>query len=323
MSFRLRHEQHPNAFGKDPTTWVLEDDAGNRLDVWPALGFNAFRWSASGADLLDCDPTFFEIQKPTRSGFPILFPFPNRIRDGRFSHDGRSYQLPLNDPTQRNAIHGFALNEMWTAEAIVGDSDAILRGRIDLQMPLWPASARLTVEYRLGVNSLHVVARVESLDRPLPFGLGYHPYFRVEPFGGGEAIVRVAANEILELVDSLPTGRRLSPDPSKDLRRGLAFAGLSLDDAYTSLTGGAGPVATLTHPNGSRQLEMFVSPEFRDFVAFIPPHRRSIALEPYTCTTDAINMRDSGWRELPANSSWDATVRLEYHDRSATECVQV
>ena len=31
--------------------------------------------------------------KPTRSGFPILFPFPNRIRDGKFDWQGNTYQL--------------------------------------------------------------------------------------------------------------------------------------------------------------------------------------------------------------------------------------
>ncbi len=320
MSFRLRHEQHANAFGKDPTTWVLDDDAGNRLDIWPALGFNAFRWTASGVDLLDCDPAFFEIQKPTRTGFPILFPFPNRIREGQFTWQGRAYQLPRNSGT--NAIHGFVLNDAWEATASVGIDDAVLTGRFDLRGdPSRWSAATLTVDYRLSTNRLQVTARVQSLDETLPFGLGYHPYFQVAPFGGDAAIVTLAADQMWELRDNLPTGKREGVSDSKDLRSGRPFGLLTLDDAYSSLTpkavaNGLGWIGGVHHPQQSQRLDLFVSPEFREAVAFTPPHRRAICLEPYTCTTDAINLQaqgiDAGWLELPPRTTWQAVVRLEY-----------
>ena len=48
---------------------------------------------------------------PARSGTPILFPFPNRIRDGQFTFEGRNFRLPAtNGP---NAIHGFAMEAAW------------------------------------------------------------------------------------------------------------------------------------------------------------------------------------------------------------------
>lgn len=310
MSFHLRHEQHANAFGKDPTIWILDDGAGNRLDVWPALGFNAFKWTVGGVDILDCDPTFFEIQKPTRSGWPILFPFPNRIRAGRFTHGGRDFQLPLNSPKGANAIHGFVLNDPWDATFHDGGVRAELRGTIALDTPLWPAPAKLDVTYTLRKTSLQVDARVESLDQPLPFGIGYHPYFRLEPFGGDEAVVTIAADEVWELTDNLPTGRRHAPAPEKDLRGGRAFSALNLDDAYTSLTPRVdGWIAGIRGP--SAKLDIFVAKDFHQFVAFTPPHRRSIALEPYTCATDAIHLKDAGWIELPPRTTWHATVRVD------------
>ena len=321
--FRLRHEQHSNSFGIDPTIWILEDDAGNRLDVWPALGLNAFRWTASGVDLLDCDPAFFQVRKPTRSGWPILFPFPNRIRDGQFTCRGRAYQLPLNCPTGKNAIHGFVLNDSWKASVDIAADHATLTGKIEFDgnHPLWPGAGTLFVDYRLGVNSLTVTARVQNKSETLPFGLGYHPYFLVAPFGGDSAIVRLAADRVWVLKDSLPTGEITAPGPTKDLRGGLAFGSLSLDDVYTRLTPTPGPdglgwFGGVSHPTGTRRLDLYVSPEFRDAVAFTPPHRRSIALEPYTCTTDAINLQakgfDAGWLELPPNANWSAVVRAAF-----------
>src|SRR6266436_4622520 len=90
---------------------------GQYAEVWPAFGFNCFSCKIQGADglfdLLYSDPTLFADGQPTRSGVPILFPFPNRIRDGRFTWAGHTYQLPLNDPAQKNAIHGFACRVPW------------------------------------------------------------------------------------------------------------------------------------------------------------------------------------------------------------------
>ncbi|MEL6811880.1 MAG: hypothetical protein AAFP76_11135, partial [Bacteroidota bacterium] len=37
----------------------------------------------------------------------VLFPFPNRLEHGLFSHEGEKYQLPINEPERNNAIHGF------------------------------------------------------------------------------------------------------------------------------------------------------------------------------------------------------------------------
>ena len=36
----------------------------------------------------------------------VLIPWPNRRQDGSYEFDGRHYQLPLNEPERRNAIHG-------------------------------------------------------------------------------------------------------------------------------------------------------------------------------------------------------------------------
>ena len=82
-----------------------------RAEIWPGIGFNCLRWQIGGPDdwqdLLYVDPNWDEKPVPTRSGVPILFPFPNRIANGRFECNGKTYQLPLNDSTQKNAIHGF------------------------------------------------------------------------------------------------------------------------------------------------------------------------------------------------------------------------
>src|SRR6266545_236025 len=116
MTFQVRTEERPGATGP-LKIWVLEDGRGAVAEVCPALGFNCYRWHVElegGADeLLYSEPNFLTDGKPTRSGIPVLFPFPNRIRDGRYSWAGKDYQLPLNDPSGKNAIHGFACRHAW------------------------------------------------------------------------------------------------------------------------------------------------------------------------------------------------------------------
>src|ERR1041384_3746168 len=117
MTFRESTRQQRNSADLDGTIHVLESDSGDRAEVWPALGYNCFQWQGGKGgqklDLLYADPQLFNNGRPTRSGIPILFPFPNRIRDGQFTWKGRTYSLPKIDGTKKNAIHGFVCRNPW------------------------------------------------------------------------------------------------------------------------------------------------------------------------------------------------------------------
>ena len=125
---------------------------GRGAEIWPHQGFNCYRWVSHGQEILYADPDFFKGSSPTRSGIPILFPFPNRIRDGRFTWNGKAYQLPLNDPAKRNAIHGFACRRPWRIIDRGGDDRSVLvtgefhgaQDAVDC-VELWPADYRIRV----------------------------------------------------------------------------------------------------------------------------------------------------------------------------------
>jgi aldose 1-epimerase len=328
VPFQLTWEQRENTLGLDGRVAVLTD-AKNRLEVWPALGFNAYRWQANGFDLLYRSPQFFTENRPTRSGWPILFPFPNRIRDGQFTWDGKQYQLPIGDPAKKNAIHGFALHHPWRIiDEGAGDGSAWITGEFQASkgapetLALWPSDYRLRVTYRLFENVLRVEAEADNPGAtPLPFGLGYHPYFALAPFGGPQAIVTVGASKYWQLAESLPTGTLLDVDEPRDLRHGQSIANLQLDDVMTNLYTAAydqqdniGLVGVVQHPSAERMLTLWVGDDFRELVLFTPPHREAICLEPYTCTTDAINLTqrgiDAGWRVLEPGERWQGIVEV-------------
>ena len=248
MAFAVHTRTQPGVTGRDPDILVLDDGAGGRAEVWPALGFNCFHWEAvrdgRALDLLYADPALFGDGRPTRSGVPVLFPFPNRIRDGRFSWDGREYRLPIDDPERKNAIHGFACHHPWRVVGQGADgASAWVTGEFQTGrdapdcLPLWPADHLIRITYRLGAGRCAEAEVVNPDRRPLPFGLGYHPYFRV-PFASGTAaacLVRVPARQAWTLVGSVPTGERRPIDPAHDLNAPRRFADVHADDLLTGV----------------------------------------------------------------------------------------
>ena len=330
MSFAVHTRTQPGVVGRDATICILEDGAGGRAEVWPALGFNCFHWEAvrdgRALDLLYTDPALFGDGRPTRSGVPILFPFPNRIRDGRFAWEGKEYSLPTNDPSVKNAIHGFACRRPWR---VVGQgidaSSAWVTGEFQASrdgpdcLALWPADYVLRITVRLGPGVLRVEAEIENPDgRTLPFGLGYHPYFRVP--SASDCLVRTPAREMWTLVDSLPTGERRPVDAARDLTAPRRFADLQLDDLLTGLPE---PDADGLRDCGAvacagDALHLRASPTFREAVVFTPPHRQAFCIEPYTCTTDAINLQargvEAGLLTLAPGGRWTAVVEMRLRD---------
>jgi aldose 1-epimerase len=332
MGFQIHTRGQALPQGKESEVYVLAGDRC-RIEVCPALGFNCFSWLAVlGSKLLDllyCDPNFFVDGRPTRSGIPILFPFPNRLRDGRFTFGGRDYQLPLNDSAGKNAIHGFACRYPWRVESTQADAhEAVIRGvfQPSLDAPevrgLWPADYRIHATYRLTPTRLQLEIAIDNPDTvPLPFGLGFHPYFRV-PFLPGTSpdlcMVEVPARACWELEDSLPTGETRPVDTRRDLNNPRPFSGLQLDDLLTGLPPSAEGAlrwnGLLRQEPENVALSLASSPDFREMVVFTPPHRQAFCIEPYTCPTDAPHLQErgleTGWRSLAPGASWRGVIEL-------------
>jgi aldose 1-epimerase len=295
------------------------------LAVIPALGCNCVSWHVAGREIL-YSPRLSELaERSTRGGIPVLFPFPNRIRAGRFDWAGKAYQLPCNDSTKTNAIHGFTPRVPWrvqecSAESTCGHvvADFVVSRDAHVDASIWPGDPRMTLKIVLHEHSLRLEASVtNSGSASLPFGLGYHPYFSAS----AEDRVESPARGRWNLEDSLPTGEVLPVDSHFDLRHARAVEELTLDDVYTDfpavLPGNDGLVerGRLIFADGG-SLSVRTSPAFRDLVVFTPPHRKAVCLEPYTCPTDAINLAarglDVGWLEVDPGASWSGTVEFRF-----------
>lgn len=334
MPFQITKEQHPTTGDLNGTIFVLQNrDSGDLIRLWPALGFNCYQWQANVngnvIDALYSDPEMFSDGRPTRSGIPILFPFPNRIRDGRFVFQDKQYQLPLTDSSRKNASHGFVCRKPWrvTDQGAEGDH-AWITGEFVLSRDdpesaeHWPADFRLLVRYRLSHRRLRIEAEVVNLDKStLPFGLGYHPYFSVPLTKEGtpeNCMIQVPADEYWVLDDSIPTGERKPVDDSRDLTKPRAYSELSIDDVLTGIQPSDVEAPEGLRWNGKIQqgnatLHVFSSLCYRELVVFTPKHREAFCIEPYTCPTNTMNLQhdqDVGLLTLEPDRNWTSVVEL-------------
>lgn len=315
---------------------LIATDGSVRAEVWPQWGFNCLRWQVRQedgrwADILFASGDWEANPVPTRSGHPILFPFPGRMRDARFTFEGKVYQLPFNDSTKQHAIHGFTPRNPWRVIDWNGDEDsAFVTGQFNLKkdMPaaIWPADFNLNVTYRLLRDRLRVEATVENLGPgPLPFGLGYHPYFRlpgVHDADIGGHVLQANVDRVWETENNLPTGLLKDIPSDIDFRQPTLLGKTELDFVFTGVRGssknpgGSIEVARLSHPQAMGRIRFFVDPAFRDLVLFTPPHRQAIAIEPYTCSADAANLAgrgiDSGWRTIASGTKWEGSVEYRF-----------
>src|SRR5919107_1734143 len=105
----------------------------------------------------------------------LLVPWPNRIRDGEYSFDGRDLQLGLTEPSRHNASHGLVRWAAWTPEEHTGTSVS-LSYRLMAQSG-YPWTVDLHVLYDLSADGLTVTQTATNLsDRPAPYACGAHPY---------------------------------------------------------------------------------------------------------------------------------------------------
>jgi aldose 1-epimerase len=268
-------------------------------EVAPALGNNCFAFVAGDAVLEEVAFNEFA-RKPTSYGIPNLFPFPNRIRDGRFRFRGEEFVV---DPPR----HGMVRDKAWRvvdSGASAADG-AWVRCRFDAAdagdrvLAQFPFPFGIEVTYRLADRTLTMLTTVENTgDRDMPYGFGIHPYFR-RPANG---LLSVPAGERWELEESLPTGRRVPADGELDLRHGADLASLTLDDVYTALDAGPEGLAQCTivdSSTGATTRIEFDAEEFPHVVAYTAPApREAICVEPQTCPTDAFNLAERG---IPAD----------------------
>lgn len=108
--------------------------------------------------------------------------YANRIRNGRFTLDGRQHALPVNDGN--NHLHGGPggfHKVVWNAEPFQENGTVGIRlGRTSPDGEQgYPGALEVTVTYRLTLEGALVIDYAARADQPTPVSLTHHGYFNL------------------------------------------------------------------------------------------------------------------------------------------------
>lgn len=222
-----------------------------------------------------------------------LFPYPGRVRDAVYTYQGQSFRLPENDGPRPHSVHGLVYDAVFDVTAIeAGRGDGMLQleltsGRFSSVYPFgWSLSVRYI--FRPGALTISTVVTNTGGER-MPFGQGWHPYFTLgKPVDELELSIESTAS--LEFDKGyIPTGRVLKDDC---YRTGGLIEDDPLHRCYVLDPSPGIHRALLSDPGEGTAVEVWqeTGPGKYNFLQFyIPPDRNSLAIEPYTCPSDALN----------------------------------
>jgi aldose 1-epimerase len=253
----------------------------------------------------------------------VLIPFPGRVREGRYTFENHTYQMERNDKDGPNAIHGFLRLVPWE---IAEQSETEVAFTVSLganDRPGYPFALRVTVRYWLEESGMGCRFTVTNDgEQTAPVGAGFHPYFTVGSAHIDEDTLQVPFDSILEFDSGiLPTGRVLAVEGTPmDFREPRVIGSTRFNTCYLNpLRDPDGRLQVrLASPDTGRRLAVWMDEAFNYVVLYsgdpLPEthRRRSLAIEPMTCGSDAFNHGEWGLVALsPGQSfagSWGVAV---------------
>lgn len=127
------------------------------------------------------------IQHPKQSDYlhnfasAILFPFTNRIENGVYNFNGKTYTLECNKAGENNAIHGLVHDKCFAlieSEHTLDYAKVLMRYVENEPISGFPFKYQIDITYTLFAHQFLIDISVKNCDTSsFPFALGWHPYF--------------------------------------------------------------------------------------------------------------------------------------------------
>lgn len=252
---------NPHPFGHLPSgetvhAWMLSNAAGASLQVITYGGIvTHLRMPDRKGELADV-VLGFDSLAPYLAGHPYFGAtagrVAGRITGGRFTLEGKAYQLAINNPP--NHLHGGAIGfdkRLWRAERVVRP-DGAASVRLLCASPDgdegYPGRVNAAVTYTLTDQNEFIFETEVSSDRPTPASLTHHSYFNLAGEQGGAVTdheVQIFASSYAPTDDSMTLlGKRTWVDGlGCDFRKGRR-----LGDALPDLLGAHGDLYFVDRP---------------------------------------------------------------------------
>jgi aldose 1-epimerase len=245
------------------------------IDLAPSAGGSVARFTVDGVDVLrPMTAADRETGKGNNASAYPLVPYSNRIKEGRLDFEGETFHLKRNWPGVNHPMHGDGWSRSWQVlRADAQGAEIAYEHERAGDEGGWPFRYRACQAYRLDGDRFSVTMMLENLeDRPVPAGLGLHPFF-----------VRDADTELQTHAQWIWTGdaevlpiERIVTPAEADFSRPRNVNETRLDNGFD----GWARHATIHWPRTGLRLELEASPTFGHAVIYVPPERPYFCVEP-------------------------------------------
>lgn len=288
-----------------PSSAVISLSAGINIAHISRVGACLDRLAIAGTELVQQFPQ--DAPRPYSAGV-LLAPWPNRIRDGRWTQDGNAYELAITDNARHNAIHGLVTD--GTFDVLHQTDSSVTLEYLIGPAAGYPFSVTVTVSYQLSDQGLECAMslRNEGVDNA-PVALGAHPYLTI-----GDAPIRSLTIEgpvVSQLVTDtqmIPVAEEAIAGSKVDISSRVSLEKLELDTGFR--LGGDAPYTTTLAANNGKEVSLWQSKEFGWLQVFVTDEfpgpdgpTSAVAIEPMTAPANAFNSgTDLKW--LEPGESW-------------------
>ncbi len=241
----------------------------------------------------------------------ILFPFNDMIPDGKYSFNGKDYQLYINIKDENFSLHGFQYTKKTSSVSTSADdskAQAILKYLTDGSDEGYPFKTILQITYTLTNEGLKLEFHISNeSDVEIPLALGWHPYYKLSG-RSNDWILKMNSESLVEVdKDLVPTGNTLPCEGTEfDFSSGKAIDDNEIDLALSVPADGRFELT-----DGKRTLKVQQDPKYFKYIQmYTPDDRESIAIEPVTAATNSFNFHNLGLISLKPNEKIDTFVSL-------------
>ncbi len=235
----------------------------------------------------------------------FLFPFPNRLANGRFNFKGQNYQFPINDIPHQHAIHGFLYQQKFVLTLKTPFSIHLYHSYKG-NLPYYPFPFDIHLTYTLKHSALSIELSIHNTgNTEMPCALGWHPYFYLKEIDRVQ--LQLPHVMIEELNEQAIISGKISPFEAYAQARKIGRH--HFDHCFYCRAESTKYHSLLSYENGEK-LVIWQHTDMRWLQIFTPEDRRSIAIEPMTAPANAFNHR-RGLKVLATKEIWALNFGLQ------------
>ncbi len=256
-------------------------------EICPSFGMNTISLRNAEKEILRKPESFDALVKsPYLYGIPLLFPA-NRTEGGAFSFDGKTYNLPVNEPERNNHIHGLMFDAPFK---VTKRTDKSIHAEYENRSERYPFPFLMTIRDEVKENGyFRTLSLLNTGKTPFPYTLAFHTTF-LEP----ESLSVPVQKRHLCNKNYIPTGGyALLTSVEKEYRTGIKSKGKAMSGFYKS----CGREATLG------DVAFSVSENFDEWVLFNDGGDKGfVCVEPQAGEVNGLN-KEGGARILMPDES--------------------